>query len=134
MQADPEGVLGRALAHERGAAQLTAERLDALQEELDALTREIGALDPTLVGAATRTRTRTLSRVAHLQRLAVNALARAENDRTGQLTRLKTHLLPNGTPQEREMNFLTFLLKHGDTPLRLLLAQEPGWRGEIEIP
>lgn len=134
VQADPEGVLGRALAHERGAAQLTAERLDALQEELDALTREIGALDPTLVGAATRTRTRTLSRVAHLQRLAVNALARAENDRTGQLTRLKTHLLPNGTPQEREMNFLTFLLKHGDTPLRLLLAQEPGWRGEIEIP
>ncbi|MGM9322057.1 bacillithiol biosynthesis cysteine-adding enzyme BshC, partial [Deinococcus aquaticus] len=81
-----------------------------------------------------RTRTRTTARVAHLQTLATHALARAENDRSGQLTRLKAHLLPNGVPQEREMNFLTFLLKHGDTPLRQLLDLPAGWQGELDIP
>ncbi|AFD25345.1 bacillithiol biosynthesis cysteine-adding enzyme BshC [Deinococcus gobiensis] len=134
VQADPAGVLGRALARERGAAALSAARLDTLTRELDALTGEIAALDPTLVGAAERTRSRTVGRVAHLQNLAAAALARAENDRSGQLTRLQKHLLPNGVPQEREMNFLTYLLKHGDTPLRLLLALEPDWSGSVEIP
>jgi bacillithiol biosynthesis cysteine-adding enzyme BshC len=134
VQADPEGVLGRSLAQERQAGAVTAERLSALNADLHALTAEIAALDPTLEGAAERTRTRTTARIAHLQTLATRALARQENDRSGQLTRLKAHLLPNGTPQEREMNFLTYLLKHGETPLKLLLERRAGWRGEVEIP
>jgi hypothetical protein len=32
------------------------------------------------------------------------------------------------------MNFLTYLLKHGETPLKLLLERPAGWRGEVEIP
>ncbi|GGK14720.1 hypothetical protein GCM10008955_05220 [Deinococcus malanensis] len=134
VQADPDGVLGRALATERQASALSAARLEGLHTELDALTREIAALDPTLVGAAARTRTRTLTRIAHLQTLGLRALARAENERSGQLSRLKTHLLPGGVPQEREMNFLSFLLKHGDAPLDLLLQQTPGARLELPIP
>ncbi len=134
VQAAPEDVLGRALARERGAEAVTSERLAGLDAQLQAVMAEIAALDPTLVGAAERTRQRVTTRVARLQTQALRALARAENDRTGQLSRLKAHLLPNGTPQEREMNFLTYLLKHGEKPLELLLALEPGWRGEIEIP
>lgn len=134
VQADPEGVLGRALARERGAEAVTTRKLDEIAAQLRAVMEEIAALDPTLVGAAGRTRERVTARVGRLQTQAVRALARQENDRSGQLSRLKAHLLPNGTPQEREMNFLTYLLKHGDKPLDLLLALEPGWRGEIEIP
>lgn len=134
VQADPEGVLGRALARERNASAVTQERLDRLNQELLDITREIEQLDPTLVGAVRRTQTRTAARVAHLQRLAVRALTRQENDRTGQLGRLKLHLLPGGTPQEREMNFLTFLLKHGQKPLEMLLALPAGWVGDLEIP
>ncbi|MFC4637110.1 bacillithiol biosynthesis cysteine-adding enzyme BshC [Deinococcus hohokamensis] len=134
LQADPEGVLGRALAAQREAGALSAARLEALQAELTALTAEIAGLDPTLVGAAGRTQARTLSRVSHLQGLAVKALARAEDERSGQLTRLKKHLLPLGVPQERQMNFLTFLLKHGQAPLDLLLAQAPGTQAELVIP
>ncbi|MBB5232881.1 bacillithiol biosynthesis cysteine-adding enzyme BshC [Deinococcus budaensis] len=133
VQADPEGVLGRALARERGAAAASAERLAALDAELRALTGELSALDPTLAGAAERTRRRTTARVGHLQTLAVRALARQEDDRTRQLTRLRRHLLPGGVPQEREMNFLTFLLKHGDAPLRTLLALAPGTQAELAI-
>ncbi|SEI65464.1 bacillithiol biosynthesis cysteine-adding enzyme BshC [Deinococcus reticulitermitis] len=134
VQRDPEGVLGRALAAERRAGALSLRRLEDLEGQLRALTGELGALDPTLEGAAERTRRRTVARVAHLQTLAARALARAEDERGGQLTRLKQHLLPLGIPQERELNFLTFLLKHGDTPLRQLLALPPGFVGEVEIP
>jgi bacillithiol biosynthesis cysteine-adding enzyme BshC len=133
VQADPEGVLGRALARERGAGAASAERLAALDAELRALTHDLAALDPTLSGAAERTRRRTTARVAHLQTLAVRALARQEDDRTRQLTRLKRHLLPNGVPQERELNFLTFLLKHGEEPLRQLLSLAPGTQAELPI-
>lgn len=134
VQADPEGVLGRALARERQAGALASEVLDSLVAQFDTLSTQLAALDPTLVGAAERTRTRSLARLTHLQTLAIRALARQEDDRSGQLGRLKAHLLPDGVPQEREMNFLTFLLKHGDTPLELLLGLEPGWRGEVVIP
>lgn len=134
VQADPEGVLGRALARERGAGAVAAGRLQALEAELEQLITDLAQLDPTLVGAAERTRRRTLPRVAHLQRQAASALARAEDERSGQLTRLNKHLLPNGVPQEREMNFLTYLLKHGETPLRQLLALDAGFVGEVEIP
>lgn len=134
VQANPAGVLGRALAKERHAGALALGRLETLDAQLRALTSEIADLDPTLVRAAERTQNRTTARIEHLQNLAASALARQENDRTGQLTRLKKHLLPHRIPQEREMNFLTYLLKHGQTPLRMLLALEPGWSGEVEIP
>ena len=74
------------------------------------------------------------ARIEHLQTLAAHALARAEDTKTGQVTRLKKHLLPNGIPQEREMNFLTYLLKHGQKPLEMLLALPAGFVGEVEIP
>ncbi|WP_309570235.1 bacillithiol biosynthesis cysteine-adding enzyme BshC [Deinococcus sp.] len=134
VQADPEGVLGRSLAGERGAASLSQTTLTSLETQLWQLTDEITALDPTLAGAAEKTRTRTLARVERLQTLGVRALARQENDRSGQLTRLKAHLLPHGTPQEREMNFLTYLLKHGETPLHMMLRLPAGFRGELMIP
>ncbi len=134
VQADPEGVLGRAVARERGAQALSAQRLEDLDAQLRAVVDEIAGLDPTLVGAAQRTRARVTARVARLQAQATRALARQENDRSGQLTRLRAHLLPGGIPQEREMNFLTYLLKHGETPLALLLALEPDFQGTVTIP
>ncbi|GHF57355.1 hypothetical protein GCM10017781_37140 [Deinococcus metalli] len=134
VQADPEGVLGRALARERGAAALSQDTLSSLEAQFRHLADGIADLDLTLVGAVERTRTRTLARVEHLRTLGTRALARREDERSGQLTRLRAHLLPRGVPQEREMNFLAYLLKHGDTPLDMLLALEPGWRGELVIP
>lgn len=133
-QKDPAGTLGRALAAQRRVAAVSIAELERVNEQLQHLTSEIGQLDPTLVRAAERTRQRTTARVEHLQNLAAHALARTEDQKTGQLSRLKKHLLPGGVPQEREMNFLTFLLKHGRTPLDMLLAQEPGFVGELEIP
>ncbi|WP_425144867.1 bacillithiol biosynthesis cysteine-adding enzyme BshC [Deinococcus sp.] len=132
-QADPEGVLGAALAGERGAAAASGERLTELRAQFSRLASELAALDPTLEGAAARAGTRSVNQIERLQRLSLNALARAENERSGQLERLKLHLLPNGVPQEREMNFLTYLLKHGDAPLELLMEQTAGGRAEVRL-
>ena len=132
-QADPERALGEALAAQRGAAAASSDRLDELQAQFARLSAELAALDPTLQGAAERAGSRTLGQLARLQELSIRALARAENDRTGQLSRLKLHLLPNDAPQEREMNFLTYLLKHGDEPLRLLLSQRAGGNASLKL-
>lgn len=134
VQRDPAGVLGRALAQERHSGAVSIARLAEVNDQLRQITEEIAGLDVTLVRAAERTQQRTTARVQHLQTLAAHALARAEDTKTGQLGRLKKHLLPNGIPQEREMNFLTYLLKHGDTPLKMLLELPAGFMGDLEIP
>ncbi|GAA4020026.1 bacillithiol biosynthesis cysteine-adding enzyme BshC [Deinococcus rubellus] len=133
-QRDPEGTLGRALATTQQAASLGQERLNTLHTQFTALASELAALDPTLRSSVARTEQRTLARLERHRVQGYVALARAENDRAGQLTRLKKHLLPAGHPQEREMNFLTYLLKHGQTPLNMLMAQTAGATVELVIP
>ncbi|WP_161882035.1 bacillithiol biosynthesis cysteine-adding enzyme BshC [Deinococcus alpinitundrae] len=133
-QRDPAGTLGRALATPQQAAALGSERLNTLQAQFTALASELAALDPTLGNSVARTRERTLARLERHRVQAERALGRAEDERSGQLTRLEKHLLPAGHPQEREMNFLTYLLKHGQTPLSMLMAQEPGTTVELVIP
>lgn len=134
LQKNPEQAYGKAIAKQQNAAALSAERLTKLEQQFNILSTEIAELDPTLVRATQRTQRKTLQRLKHLRHLGEQALARSENQKSRQLTRLKAHLLPNGQPQEREMNFLTYLLKHGDTPLKMLLDCPAGWRGALAIP
>lgn len=131
--ADPEASLGRALAKSRGLADLSAGRLSALNSDLQQLAASLAALDPNLSKAAERLQRQTLARTERLQTRAAAALARQENERGAQLDRLRLHLLPNGAPQEREMGFVSLLLKHGCAPLRQLLAQEAGASLELKI-
>ena len=134
VQADPAGVLGRALAAERGLSATSQERLQELSQQWEALGAELAALDPTLQRSSERARRSALRHFSALQTRALAALAREEDTRTGQLRRLTTHLLPHGHPQERELSFMTYLLKHGPVVLALLLTQEAGARVEVEIP
>lgn len=133
-QKDPQGRLGRALAEQQHAAALSSDRLNTLQDQFTALANELAAIDPTLRSSVERTQSRTLSRLERHRLQAYAALARAEDDKNGQLTRLSKHLLPNGYLQEREMNFWTYLLKHGDAPLKMLMEQAAGARVELVIP
>ena len=133
-QKDPQGALGRALAQQRQVSALGQERLNTLEGQFTALVSELSALDPTLKSSLERTKGRTLTRLERHRTQAYRALARAEDEKSGQLSRLQKHLLPAGHPQEREMNFLTYLLKHGQTPLNMLMAQAAGANVELEIP
>lgn len=134
VQREPEHVLGRRLAAERELTVTTRERLAALAQEWQQLSHELAALDPTLKKGSERARLYTERHIAALQQRALAALARQEDTRSGQLTRLKQHLLPQGHPQERELSFVSYLLKHGPVVLDLLMAQQAGARAEVEIP
>lgn len=133
IQNNPEEALGQAIARERKAAALSDAALQSIENDFSALLENFAELDPTLIPTAERARKRTLARLAQLQKKTVLALARTEETRTGQLSRLKKHLLPHAHPQEREMNFFTYLLKHGDEPLRQLLTLPAGFTGELEL-
>lgn len=133
-QRDPQQAIGRVLAREQQLGALSQQRLDELQAQFEALTRDLAALDPTLHSSVSRTHSHTVARLERHRQQATAALARAEDKRTGHLSRLSKHLLPAGHLQEREMNFLTFLLKHGPTPLQLLMSQQAGANVELEIP
>ena len=132
-QRGPEGALGEALLQLQGAHGQVAEHIEQLEATFGALARQIGALDPSLVGAVGRSERKVMDRVSRLRGQAVRALLRAEDERSGQISRLRLHLLPRGVPQEREMNFLSFVLKHGDIPLDELLSLEPGFTGELTL-
>ncbi|WP_189643702.1 bacillithiol biosynthesis cysteine-adding enzyme BshC [Deinococcus piscis] len=134
VQADPAGVLGRSLAAERSISAVSQERLAALAGEWAALSTELAALDPTLERGSERARQYTERHFAALQQRAMAALARQEDTRSGQLSRLSLHLLPHSKPQERELSFMTYLLKHGPVVLDLLLSQRAGAQAEVEIP
>ena len=99
-----------------------------------ALSAELGRLDPTLEKSSERARRYAQRHLGALQERALLALARQEDTRSGQLRRLTLHLRPNGHPQERELSFVTYLLKHRPAVLRLLLAQRAGAQVELEIP
>ncbi len=132
-QRDPEETLGGALLRLRGAQGQVAGRIEQLEATFGALAQEMRALDPTLVGAVERTEHKVSARLERLRAQAGRALLRSEDERSGQVGRLRLHLLPNGAAQEREMNFLSFMLKHGDAPLGKLLSLEPGWTGELTL-
>ncbi|WP_261663407.1 bacillithiol biosynthesis cysteine-adding enzyme BshC [Deinococcus sp. Marseille-Q6407] len=134
VQADPAGVLGRSLAASRGLTAASQERLAALAQQWQDLSAELAALDPTLERGSERARLSTERHFARLQQRALAALARQEDTRSGQLSRLRLHLLPHGHLQERELSFVTFLLKHGEVVLDLLLAQPAGAQAEVKIP
>lgn len=133
-QKDPAQAIGKVLARQQQITALGLERLNTLEGQFAALTQELGELDPTLKASVERTQQRTLARLKRHQQQATAALARAEDVRTGHLSRLSKHLLPAGHPQEREMNFFTYLLKHGRVPLEMLLGQQAGAQVELRIP
>lgn len=137
LQNDPELLLGRALAQQRSVASLSRARLEQLRSHFQSLYLEMGQLDPTLENSVERTEQRTLFYLELLQKNVARALANAEDTKEGQLKRLKKHLLPLGQPQERQMNFLTYALKHGlrhtKSPLSLLLGLPAGFVGEVFI-
>lgn len=96
----------------------------ALRSTLDELERQItdgyrqlidGAveIDPTLEGALARLRNETLSRIGDSERKITQHIKRREGVRIGQLDRLLAHLRPEGKPQERVLNVIPYLARHG---------------------
>jgi bacillithiol synthase len=106
---------------EQLARESVPDRVRAILEQLEqgvaegyrSLIEEAKQIDPTLEGALARLRNEALSRVADSERKVTQHVKRKEGVRIGQLDRLLDHLRPEGKPQDRVLNVVPFLARHG---------------------
>lgn len=96
--------------------------LDELERHITEGYRQLidGAteIDPTLEGALARLRNEALARVVDSERKITQHIKRREGVRIGQLDRLLAHLRPEGKPQDRVLNVIPYLARHGLSLLR----------------
>jgi bacillithiol biosynthesis cysteine-adding enzyme BshC len=72
-----------------------------------------GAVDPTLEEALASLRNQVLARIGDSEKKVVRQLKRKEEIAVGQLERVRANLRPDGVPQDRVLNLLPFLSRHG---------------------
>lgn len=93
------------------------EAVHALRAELvqrfDALAAAAGQIDPTLVGAIGARRNRALAEAGDAERKILRAVKRADRAWAEGVERVRNHLVPLGSPQERVLNGLPYLARHG---------------------
>lgn len=86
---------------------------EAISEGYRKLIENAVTIDPTLEGALARLRNEALVRVGDSERKVAQQLKRKGSVRIAQLDRLLANLRPEGDPQERVLNVLPFLARHG---------------------
>jgi uncharacterized protein YllA (UPF0747 family) len=84
-----------------------------LRGDLDSLGQRISALDPSMLGALDRARTKSLEEIDRLQAKVRNARQNREGTGIRQLRRLCSSLRPRSRPQERVFGPLGYLSSHG---------------------
>lgn len=111
---DPEAIVARwareAYPEVEAAFARTRESID---REMGEVEETLGALDPTLRGAAASARGRTLHQVDGLHEKAMRALKKRDQGRVARLRRTRDALFPGGAFQERGLGFLGALARHG---------------------
>jgi bacillithiol biosynthesis cysteine-adding enzyme BshC len=106
------GVLARAALPAEARSAL--DRLSAATADgYRALIEAASAVDPTLAGALGALRNRSLSAVGEAERKILREVKRREEAALDRLDRVRNQLRPEGEPQERVLNVLPFLARHG---------------------
>jgi bacillithiol biosynthesis cysteine-adding enzyme BshC len=100
---------------------------------VDELFREVGeavaAVDPTLRATVGQSAGHIKGHLDQLQKKAVQALKRREEETRSQVQRLRQALMPGGRPQERVFPALPYLARHGAGLLDAVhdAIDGPGW-------
>ncbi len=102
-------------------------RLDRAQAQMEKLLSEAAGelkrLDPTLEGAADTSRRKMLYQLDKLRRKAARAQAERTEIIGRHLDALSNSLCPNRELQERRLNFLSFVARHGEELVGRLFEQ-----------
>lgn len=138
LQAQDESVLNALLAAQIPAAveAAFAAVTDAVSERMAVLTQAIPAVDPTLEGAAKSTLGKMQHDLETLHGKMIQAAKRRDETLRRQFQRTRALAFPNGHPQEREVNFISFLNQYGPALIDRLkdeLPLEPGKHWVIAI-
>jgi bacillithiol biosynthesis cysteine-adding enzyme BshC len=128
LQEDPQTILGRWVRETHPEMEVAFTRLrEAVEREMEGVETTLGALDPTLRGAADATRGRILHQIEGLQEKATRALKKRDQARAERLRRTRDALLPGGSFQERGLGLVSLLARHGDGIVGLVGERMDPW-------
>lgn len=85
----------------------------ATRIQMQSLAEAVGAVDPTLSGAAESALGRMERDFRNLRNKVIQAVKRQDQTLRRQFARSQAQLFPNGTPQERALSGVHFLNRHG---------------------
>ncbi len=125
VQADFEGVRNHTLLELHGHKLAFNNRFRALTNLSKSLREHVSAIDPTLANTVARAEADLGEIFARLETKSAAALADRDDIYTRQFERLRVHLLPEGTPQERLISPFSFFLKFGVQNVMDALLQLP---------
>jgi uncharacterized protein YllA (UPF0747 family) len=108
-----------------------AEALEALRKEMTAAYARLGAgvarLDATLERTVESARNAALAGTHDIEKKLVVALKRGNEALVGQLTRARASLYPEGSPQERVLNYASMAIRYGPPLLTALEDEVARW-------
>jgi len=128
LQEDPQTILGRWVRESHPEVEAAFARVrDALEREMAGVETALGALDPTLRGAADSARGRILHQIEGLQEKATRALKKRDQVRADRLRRTRDALLPGGSFQERGLGLVSVIARHGEGIVGLIGERMDPW-------
>jgi len=89
------------------------------------VARALGALDPTLEGAAKNTLGRIQHDLENLRNKTIQAAKRRDETLRRQFQRTRAMAFPGGAPQERAVGFVSFLNQYGPALIDRLFQELP---------
>ncbi|MDR0787807.1 MAG: bacillithiol biosynthesis cysteine-adding enzyme BshC, partial [Gemmatimonadota bacterium] len=129
--AEPRDLLMERLARgamPEGAAQTLTGMREEIVSRFDELADRVEEIDSTLVGALAAERDRLLLGATRAERRIVRALKRSDRVAADRLDRVLNSLRPEGQPQDRVLNVLTYLVRYGEHFLdETRLAMDQHW-------
>ena len=108
-----------------GVTETLEELSQTISDGYRRLIEQAVEIDPTLEGALARLRNEALVRIGDSERKVAQHVKRKESVRISQLDRLLAQLQPGGQPQERVLNVLPFLARHGPGLVRAMAEAIP---------
>jgi len=128
LQEDPQAILGRWVRESHPEIEAAFARVrEGIEREMAGVEDALGALDPTLRGAADSARGRMLHQIEGLQEKATRALKKRDQVRADRLRRTRDALLPGGSFQERGLGLVSVLARHGDAIVGLIGERMDPW-------
>lgn len=122
---DPAANERQALLRAEGADGKFAAALADLKSSQKKLNEALLDLDPSLQGAVNRHAEKLRISLSHLENRTAAALSKRATTVSAQHERLRSHLLPAGEPQERQLSPVSFFVKFGVEPVMRIFSQVP---------
>ncbi len=101
------------LTSEVNVDEMFSEALQHLNDKMNEMKFGLNYIDPTLLGALETSRSKIESNLVALKEKVMEAQTRKHETALRQVEKVSNAILPNGNLQERELNIVYFLNKHG---------------------